>query len=353
MNTRKHLCFLLGLLYTALAFGAICLLLPGLLPFLLGYGLACLLDPTVDFFCRKLHLSRGWSAVAILLIFLTLLTGGGFFLLRRLWFELTALSEKIPLLMQFLQSLSQRLDHVIYRWTVAVSPEFRSALQTALTGAIGQLTDFLTSFSSSLLEKLGNRILALPRLALFLFTSLLAGYFFLAGRPALTAFFQKLIPKGWLPGLNKTGRQMKTALGSWAKAQGLLLAVTFLLLTAGFLWIKVDAALLMAAGIALLDALPVFGTGPILLPWALVCILSGNLRRGVSLSVLYAVIWTTRSLLEPKLIANQAGLHPLAALLAMYLGFSLFGVTGMLLAPLGAILLAQLYACGILNFRKM
>lgn len=352
MNTRKHLFFVLGLLYTALALGATCLVLPGLLPFLLGCGLASLLDPAVVFSCKKLHLSRRWAAAAILLIFLAILTAGGFFLLRRLWFELTLLSKKLPAWIALLPPLHQKLDNLIYRWTVAVSPDLRAVLQESLTLAAKQLTELISSLSRTLLEWLSNGIMALPRVALFVFTALLASYFFLSGKPALIKFFQKQIPARWMPRLNKTIDQLKTALGGWLKAQGILIAVTFLLLTTGFLLIKVDAAILLAAGIALLDALPVFGTGTVLFPWAVFCLLNGELRRGLSLVVLYAVLWLTRSLLEPKLIANRAGLHPLATLLAIYLGFSLFGVIGMLLAPLAAVLVAQLYAGGVLNFRK-
>lgn len=352
MNTQKHLRFLLGLLYAALALAAFFVLLPGLLPFLLGWGLAGLLDPAVRFLCGKPRLKRGLATAVILLLFTTLLAAGCFFLVRRLWFELTVLSAKLPLWMEFLENLSQQLDNLIYRWTVAVSPEFRSSLQTALEGAVRQLTTLLSSLSFSLLERLAGGVLSLPQIALFLFTALLASYFILAGKPALTATLQKQIPDRWLHGLKKIVPQLKAALGGWLKAQGILLTITFLLLTAGFLLIKVDAAILLAAGIALLDALPIFGTGTVLLPWAIFSVLNGALRRGISLAVLYAVLWLMRSILEPKLIANRAGLHPLAALFSMYLGFSLFGVVGMLLAPLIAVLVTQLYACGVLNVRK-
>lgn len=352
MNTRKHLRFLLGLLYTALTLGALFLLLPGLLPFLLGWALAGLLEPAVRVLYEKLRLRRGLAAAVILLIFTALLAAGGVFLLRRLWFELTALSAKLPVWMQFLQNLNQQLDTMIYRWTVAVSPEFRSALQTALARAAEQLTALLSTLGSTLLEWLADGLLALPRTALFLLTAFLSCYFFLSGRPALAAFLRRQFPERWLPRLDRTLEQLKRALGGWLRAQVILMAVTFLLLAVGFLLMGVDTAILLAAGIALLDALPVFGTGTVLLPWALFCMLNENLRRGVSLLALYAVLWLTRSLLEPKLVASQAGLHPLAALFSMYLGFSLFGVVGMLLAPLAAVLAAQLYADGILNFRK-
>lgn len=352
MNTQKHLHFLLGLLYAVLAFGAFILLFPALLPFLLGWGLACFLEPAVAFFCQTLHLRRGWSSATVLLSFLVIFSAGGVFLLQRLWFELTALSVKFPVWIQFLQTLSQRLDQLVYRWTLAVSPEFRSTLQAVLTGTVEQLANLLASFTSSLLTWISDGILALPRLALFLFTALLASYFFLAGNPVLIAFFRRKIPAHRLPKLKKTVQQLKSALGGWLKAQGTLIAVTFLLLTAGLLLMKVNTALLLAAGIALLDALPVFGTGTVLLPWSLICILNGKTLRGIALAALYVILWITRSLLEPKLISKRAGLHPLISLFAMYLGFSLFGVIGIILAPLAAVFAAQLYDAGVLNFRQ-
>lgn len=352
MNTVNHLRLLLALVYTALALGALSLLFPVLLPFLLAWGLACLLEPAVHFFCTRLRLRRGWAAAILLVAFLAVFSAGSYLLVRRLWVELAALSQKLPLWMQLAQQLNQSLNNLIYRWTVAVSPEFRTMLQNALADTVGQLTDLFATLGSSLLEGAVNRLASLPKLVLFLFTALLAVYFILAGRPAITAFVQKRIPPHRLPGLKQTVQQLKSALGGWLKAQGILMVVTFSLLTAGFLLMGVDAALLLAAGTALLDALPVFGTGTVLLPWSLFCVLKGELRRALSLAALYALLWLTRNLLEPKLLANRAGLHPLVALLAMYAGFSLFGVAGLILAPLAAVLAARLYESGILCLRK-
>ena len=352
MSLQKHLRFLLGLLYAALALGGIFLLLPGLLPFLLGWLLSCLLEPIVRFFCQKPWLRRNWAAAVVLVVLTGLSTAGVFFLLRRLWFELASLSTKLPDWMGLFQDLSTKLDNLIYRWTVAVSPDLRSLFQSALARAAEQVAALFSRLGTSLLDWLADGILTIPRVALFLFTTLLASYFFLACRPTLRAFLRRQIPQHRLPRLKQTVHHLKSALGGWLRAQGILMIITFLLLGAGFLLIGVETALLSAAGISLLDALPVFGTGTILLPWALISILSGNLRRGAALAGLYAGLWLTRSLLEPKLIASRAGLHPLAALAAMYLGFSLFGVAGMLLAPLAVVFIQQLHVSGVLRLWK-
>ena len=118
------------------------------------------------------------------------------------------------------------------------------------------------------------------------------------------------------------------------------------LLLAGFLLMGQRYALLLAAVTALVDALPVFGTGTVLLPWAAVCLLAG------ALAALYAVISAVRSLLEPKVMAAQAGLPPLAALAAMYAGFRALGVAGMILLPMALLFVKQLHDEGYVGLWK-
>lgn len=98
--------------------------------------------------------------------------------------------------------------------------------------------------------------------------------------------------------------------------------ITFGELALGLLLLRVDLALVLSALIALVDALPVLGTGTVLVPWALVSLLGGNWKLALGLAVLYGVIWLVRSLLEPRLIGSRVGLPPLAALLSLYVGLS-------------------------------
>lgn len=352
MDLQKHLRFLLYLAYTALALAALAALLPGLFPFLLALGLASLLEAPVRLLTEKVKLPRPWAAAVVLAVFTLLLLTGCAALLRRLWYELALLSGRFPALLEAVHTLDGWMERLLYRLTVAAPPSSQAALKSALESAMSQISTLLSGLSARVLGWTARAVSALPAAGLFLFTTLLACFFILAGRPALFAFFRRQIPERWLPRLGQSAARLKEALGGWLRAQGILMLVTFLLLGAGFLVIGVDLALLLAAGVALLDALPVFGTGTVLFPWAAAELFSGNFHRGAALLALYAVIWLTRSLLEPKLIADRAGLHPLAALLAMYLGFTLFGVTGMLLAPLAAVVIRQLHDSGVLKLWK-
>ena len=117
-------------------------------------------------------------------------------------------------------------------------------------------------------------------------------------------------------------------------------------------YVAMGIALLLAVVIAFIDALPVFGTGTVLLPWAALCCLEGNFPKGIALTALYLVIWLVRSIMEPKLMAKSAGLPPLPALMAMYVGFCAMGVAGMILGPILLLLVKQLHDGGYLHLWK-
>ena len=100
------------------------------------------------------------------------------------------------------------------------------------------------------------------------------------------------------------------------------------------------------------DCLPVFGTGTVLVPWGALCLLTGNVPKGLGLLALYGVISLVRSVLEPKIMAAQVDLPPLAALAAMYVGFCAFGVAGMVLCPMALLCVKQLHDSGWLRLWK-
>ena len=141
-------------------------------------------------------------------------------------------------------------------------------------------------------------------------------------------------------------------IGRWLRAQCVLIVITFFQLLVGLLLIRQPYALLLAVVIAFIDALPVFGTGTVLLPWAVLCCLEGNFPKGIALTALYLVIWLVRSIMEPKLMAKSAGLPPLPALMAMYVGFCAMGVAGMILGPILLLLVKQLHDGGYLHLWK-
>ena len=126
---------------------------------------------------------------------------------------------------------------------------------------------------------------------------------------------------------------------SYLKAYLILLAITFGELLAAFLLLRVRFAITLALLIALLDALPVLGVGTVLIPWGAVELFTGDWKRGAILLVLWLAMTLFRQFIEPRIVGAKLGLHPLAALCAVWVGAKLLGLWGLFLAPVGAILL--------------
>ena len=127
---------------------------------------------------------------------------------------------------------------------------------------------------------------------------------------------------------------MFSALFGWIKAQLILMTITFTELNIGFLIMKVENSLLLSLLIAVVDALPILGTGTILIPWAIIKLISGDYRLGISLLLLYLIVIIVRQLIEPKIVGKQIGMYPLLTLFAMYTGLQAMGFAGMIVGPI-------------------
>ena len=344
---EKHLRFLLYLLYGVLALAGIWLalrfLLPWLAPFLVGVALAALVEPVVKLLTGRPRLPR-WGASALCILGLTgAVLGAAGALLWRLTYEAGALLGKLPVLLAGSSALTEGLERWSYRFLTALPIPLREAVRDGLEGMLeagaalpGRLYGWLAGAAA-------GAAAALPSAALFLFTAVLAAYLISAGWPEYRALSARLTPEPWREPLRLAGQEMKRTLGGWLRAQGALMLATFGQLAAGLLVLRVEFFLLLAAIIALVDALPVFGTGAVLVPWAAAALLSGQTGLGLGLLALYGVVSLVRSLLEPKLVGEHTGLPPLGALAAMYAGYRALGVAGMVLAPLAASLACQLW----------
>ena len=311
-----------GAVWLALIWLMVRYVLVWLLPFLIALALAALLEPAVVLCRRKLHLRRGFTATVLSLVVLGTVAAGLVLLAMVLLRQVCELSGRLP---GYLEALP--------RWTELVR------------GRAQQLCAACPEGLRSWLE-------ALPQAVLFCATTLLAVLFTAGSYPRIRAFLRRQLPEDRLRQARGVKADLLATLGKWCKAQCILLGVTFCELLAGLLLMRQGYALLLAALIAVIDALPVFGTGTVLVPWGALCLLTGNVPKGLGLLALYGVISLVRSVLEPKIMAAQVDLSPLAALAAMYVGFCAFGVAGMVLCPMALLFVKQLHDSGWLRLWK-
>lgn len=320
---------------------AVRFLLPLFLPFVLGLGLALAAEPVVGFLARR-GAPRGLGAgigvtvtfilLAIALLFLGALVLRQLGLLAGVLPDLEQAAQSgLTLLRQWGLSLADRLPQSI-----------RPLVEENLTAAFSDGTALVEQGVRFLLGLAGSLLTQVPDSALTLGTGIISAYLFSAKLPKLRSWFRQKLSRERLAKLVAGAKRLRLAVAGWLTAQCKLMGVTLLLLLAGLLLLRVRYAPLWAVVVALVDALPVLGTGTVLIPWAVVSFLQGDMARAIGLAGLYLTVSLTRSMLEPRFLGHHLGLDPLVTLMAIYVGFQLWGFPGMLLAPMLAVVFAQL-----------
>ena len=317
-------------------------LLPLLFPFLLGALLALAAEPMVGFLCRRLHMPRVVStaiSVSMAFCFLALL------LLMLCAFALRQLKNLAGILPDLetaartgLALVQTRLLDLAARAPKGIRPLLEDNVRTLLADSgnlLGKLTAWLLGLAGSILAHV-------PDSALGLGTAILSAFLISAKLPQIRKWLLRRIPRQQLRSALESARRMRKVLGRWLLAQGKLMSITFAIVAAGLTLLRIPRGMLWAVLVALVDALPILGTGTVLVPWSVVCFLQGDTPRALGILGIYITAALTRSMLEPKLLGKHLGLDPLVTLIALYIGYRLWGVGGMILAPLLTVAVLQL-----------
>lgn len=311
-------------------------LFPLCLPFLLGGGLALGSEPLVGFLSDRLRIKRGIAAgigvsMAFALLVLILMILGALAVK-----EATRLVAVLPQAQQMVQAgLLSAQDFLL-----SLSQNLPDSLSAPMT----QTVMALFSDGAALLSRVTNKLLGMatgllgkiPNGALGFGTAIISSYMISAKLPRIKEHISQRVSPAWKEKYLPALRAVKTSVGAYLLAQLKLAAITFAIVTGGLLLLKIRLAPLWGLIIALVDAVPLLGTGTVMLPWALVCFLRDDHVRAIGLLAIYAGAVATRSILEPRLVGRQMGIDPLVTLIALYLGFRLWGILGMILAPLTA-----------------
>ena len=338
----RNFVILLGLVLLLWAF--IEYLLPIALPFLLGSVLAFAAEPGVALIHKRMKLPR-WASSAVsvsltLLLTLTLLVLLGSLAVR----ELSTLTRVLPNLWQTAEQGLTRVQDLLFQLISGTPERIRPTLEQSVMNLFGNQTAMMGRLVSKLPTLASRLLYRFPDGALTIGTALISSYMISARLPKIKAYIQSHLPEPlrthYLPALGR----VKTAVCGWLKAQLKLSAVCFGILTVGFLVLRIPYAPVWALLISLVDALPLLGTGAVLLPWALICFLQGNYFLCIGLIGLYAAAALSRTVLEPRLVGKQLGLDPLVTLAALYVGYRFWGILGMLLAPLLAVIVGEFAA---------
>jgi sporulation integral membrane protein YtvI len=356
MPENRHLRRLVIILYIALgvlaAYLVVKYVLKWLLPFIIAFVVALILRRPTAFITKKLRLPRNFVSIAMVVLFYGVVGTGVGLLISYIISQIRAFASDMP---GYLSSLPEVLDG------------FHANLQgiaSRLPSAIGQpVLEFLNNIFSgsfslpsmnvgSVFGTVKNVAFSIPAIIIFTVAMLVSTYYVLSDFARVTGFIAMQIPERARESLSRLKTHMFTTLGRWFRAMGIVICITFTELLIGFIILDLDYAALIAGLVAIIDALPVFGTGTVLIPWAIYLVLIGDFTRGLFIAGMYIVITIVRNIVEPRILGDHIGLNPLVMLICFYLGFVTLGIVGMFVLPITIISLDKLQEWGYIKLWK-
>lgn len=315
------------------------------LPFLLAFVAATLLAPLVQKFAKRVGGWNFWSMLFVVLMLLAVtgvLVYAGYYLvsqvadLIRSW---TSIREGIT---DMLNQVSQFLSNNVHFTSTDTEQYILGHLQDGLSWLTGKIS----TWAPTVVVGVSNLASGIVSFLISLLFFIVAAYFMTADYPGLR---KRLI--AWVPDIIRPHmRHVKEAAGSamfgYLRAQLILSGVVLVIVFVALLIFRQPYSLLIAIATGIIDIMPFFGSGAILVPWGVVCLLVGNLKKAIFLLILAFVLFLFRKLAEPKVVGNQTGLSPLLSLISIYVGMKIGGVAGMILCPIACMVVIGLYGMG-------
>ncbi len=319
-----------------------------LAPFIIAFALASLMEPGIRLLMRKARMRRKIAATITVVIFLSILGLLLTLLVAKLVTELISLTNLLP---DYYSKAYNNISGLVDR-AMEIYLDLPEEMAKSIEDMLGNISKSLMDLLYNFLKKLLNTAISLPQVLIFILVTILATYFMASDRDKLYNFFNSQLPKSWISKFTSIRDDLFSALFGYIRAQGILMTVTFTELFIGFTVIGIKHSLTLSLIISIIDALPILGTGGVLVPWAVYSFLTGNIKYGFALLILYVVVLVVRQLIEPKVLGKQIGLHPLAILLSMYGGLQIFGFLGMIIGPVTVLVLKNMIS-GLLKGRPI
>jgi len=317
------------------------------MPFIFAILLALLIEPVVVLFEKHLRLRRVWAV-----FFSLILVIGGFVCILILLVAVTikemsalyrlALSYSDQIIGQVMTFLSDfRLSYL----QLNLPPQVQVTAQENLQKGLQLLQHLMNDSINGLMKGLAS----LPGLMVFVGIATVATFFIIKDRALIKSYVIEFLPG---PARNKSREvitELIKALSGFFRAYSILITITAIITLVCLKILGVKYAFTIGILVGILDILPVLGPGAIMVPWIVWEFIVGNSGMGISLTVVYGLISVVRQFLEPQIVGDSIGLHPLATLISLYVGLQLGGLAGMIMGPVLVVIFIALYRVGLLD----
>lgn len=315
------------------------------MPFLIAFIISLIIEPAIRFIMRKTKLTRKTSSIIIFIIVSTIIIGGVVWGIISLISEASNLLQGLNGYVEKAYILFQNFNNQFDFSKIHLPDEIASIIQNSTGGLINTVSNWIRNSLTGIL----NIITSIPTIAIYFVITIMALYLICVDKVYILDQIEHHFPKKWVFKLGTHIRELTKTLGGYLKAEVTLIFVSFIISLIGLYILKfakfnIEFPLLMALFIGFVDALPILGSGTVMVPWAIISALNGDLKLGIAIIVLFAIMSTVRQFIEPKLVSKHIGTHPIFTLIAMYTGFKFIGVIGMIVGPIVLIIIKNVFA---------
>lgn len=324
------------------------------MPFVVAFFIAFLLKPLINWLAKKIPINRKIIAVLVLVLVYAVAITLLILLGAKIGVWLSELFSGLPAFYRntvepVISNIGKGLDGFI----TGLDPDIKAYFETISTSLSNSVSSAVTTISSSAINYLGGMATRIPAFLVALFLTIIASFFFVMDYYKITSFLARQLSDNAKRRLFVVKDYVVNVLFRFVRAYLILMSITFAEMAIGLLILRVPNAVAIAFGTALVDVLPVFGTGAVMIPWIVFTFISGDFALGMGLLILYTIITVVRQVVEPRVVGGQIGLYPLLTLVCMFIGAQLFGFWGMLGLPVAVTVLVHLNRSGeIALFRE-
>ncbi len=311
------------------------IILEFLTPFLVGFLIAFILKPISNKISSKTKINNKFCRIVLVVLTFGLII----FLIWQIGIKIVAELKTIANSSQeiyenYLIPIKDFFDEKIKNFLNSFFPNLNGQTTEILESITWYINDFITYNSKYILTLIARLGKSIPQFIIETLFAVMSSIYFIYDYEKITSFIINMFPKKAQHYLHKTKSFTINTIVKYVKSYSYLTFICFLLLSIGFLIIKIKNPIGTAAIVSCFDAIPFVGSGIVIIPWALILLISNNLNLAISLLVTFAIINLIRSFLEPKILGAGIGMHPIATLITIYLGAKIIGFLGIILAPI-------------------
>lgn len=315
------------------------------LPFLIAFIISLMIEPLIRFNMKKLKMTRKTSSIIIFIIVSVVILGSLIWGLGALFSEASNLLKGLN---EYIEKAYTLFFTIINRFEfdkIDLPNEITVIIQNSLQGILNTISSGIRNGLTGLL----NLITSIPNIAIYFAITIMALYLICVDKVYILDQLEHHFPKRWVFKMGTHVKELTKTLGEYLKAELTLILVSFIISLVGLSILKfakfnIEFPLLMALFIGFVDALPILGSGTVMIPWAVISALNGDLKLGIAIIILFIMMSIIRQILEPRLVSKHIGTHPIFTLIAMYTGFKFIGIIGMLIGPIILIIIKNLFA---------